>query len=162
MQMGQVKFKSHHYCRMASKEITSLLVIIGIGFLVFVLLNQHADCIVRNRIEMKEPFEDTPQPPVTGVVDEMRSATAPAPAPADIDNQRQPYHLLRGVLPDATTDAPSNLSAERCYDGDYMNRLEKTQNFAQHTNNYKRATPDSCSAPLSVFVNSFYKVSPVA
>ena len=146
---------------MVSKEITSVLAISGVALLFIILVTQHVEMnsFVRNRIEVKEAFEDaTEAAPVNGVL-EMSELS---PSPADIEKPRQPYHLLRGVLPDAASDKPSDLNAETCYKGDFTKRLEKTENYIQRTNNYKRGTPDSCSAPLSVFVNSFYKVEPLA
>lgn len=142
---------------MLSKELTSVLAITGIALLLFVLVTQHAEysSLVRARINVKEPFENAAEVeiPVTGIseISEM------APGPADIADQRQPYHLLRGVLPDAPTDVPSNLNAKSCYESDFANRFQKTESYLQRTNNYKRASPDNCSAPLSVLVNSFYK-----
>ena len=147
---------------MLSKELTSTLAISGFAILVFILISQHTEynSIVRGRLEIKEAFQDSTAP--TEVTGSSKTLSAVSPAPADIINQRQPYHLLRGVLPDADKDAPSDLNAERCYDVDFTKRLEKTENYIQRTNNYKRGSPDSCSAPLSVLVNSFYKADPLA
>lgn len=144
---------------MISKEISSILAITGITFLLFVLVTQHVEnsSILRSRIEVKEPFEDAPEAPVVGISDIL----ATEPGPADLANQRQPYHLLRGVLPDATVDAPSALNAKTCYEADFANRLQRTDSYLQRTNNYKRGSPDNCSASLSVLVNSFYKVDPL-
>jgi hypothetical protein len=144
---------------MVSKEITSVFIIMGIAFLLLVLASQYTDfSVVRPRLEVKEPFEDAAaSPPVTGLL-EMSSI---APGPADITNQRKPYHLLNGVLPDADADKPSGLTAERCYSMNFATRFEKTNNYLQRTNNYKRGTPDNCTAPLSDLVDSFYKVEAV-
>ena len=146
---------------MLSKQLTSALVISGIAFLLIILVSQHTESSsrVRERIEVKEAFQNADvETPVTGVT-EMSELS---PSPATIDTPRQPYHLLKGVFPDAATDTPSTLTAEGCYKADFSHRLEKTENYIQRTNNYKRGAPDSCSAPLSVFVNSFYKVDPLA
>jgi hypothetical protein len=143
---------------MLSKELTSVLAITGIALLLFVLVTQHAEynSLVRARINVKEPFENAAtdlEVSVTGITEMSEMA----PGPADIADQRQPYHLLRGVLPDAPVDAPSALNAKTCYESDFANRFQKTESYLQRTNNYKRASPDNCSAPLSVLVNSFYK-----
>ena len=135
--------------------MTTLLIFSGIAFLLLVLVSHKSDYLVRDRIEVKEPFQDTNEIPVTGVAEEKTYLT---PAPADITTQRQPYHLLRGVIPDATTDTPSDLSYESCYQRNPIKDLEKTETYAQRTNNYKHKTPDSCSAPFPELSNSFYAV----
>ena len=135
---------------MLSKEITTLLIFAGIAFLLLVLVSQKPDYLVRGRIEVKEPFEDKAEAPVTGVA-------APSLAPADIDNKRQPYHLLRGVIADATSDKPSDLSYEKSYELNPKKVLEKTESYAQRTNNFKHKTPDSYTAPFPELSNSFYQ-----
>jgi hypothetical protein len=140
---------------MLSKEITTLLIFAGIAFLLLVLVSQKSDYLVRGRIEVREPFEDKAETPVTGV---SEPSPALAPAPADIDNKRQPYHLLRGVIADATTDAPSDLSYEKSYERNPKKVLEKTESYAQRTNNFKHKTPDSYTAPFPELSNSFYAV----
>ena len=79
------------------------------------------------------------------------------PAPSAL-NPRIPYHLLEGVLKDAPVDNQDNtkLNSCACYAIDYENRIQRTGNFIQRTNNYKRANPDSCSAPFHELVNNFY------
>lgn len=136
---------------MLFKGIVSLLAIVGIAFLLMVVASQANETVVRPRINVKEPFADAP--PVTGMV-EMDAISG---SPADIQNQRQPYHLLRGVLPDAEKDTVGTLGAQGCYEGDFQTRFQPVQNYLQRTNNYKRAAPDSCSSPMTQFVTSFYK-----
>jgi hypothetical protein len=88
------------------------------------------------------------------------SETTPesGPAPAFL-TMRSPYHLLNGVLKDAPVDNQDNskLNSCACYAIDYENRIQRTGNFVQRTNNYKRANPDSCSAPFHELVNNFYE-----
>jgi hypothetical protein len=81
------------------------------------------------------------------------------PAPASL-NERVPYHLLQGVLKDAPKDNQDNsrLNSCACYNLDFQNRIQLTGNYVQRTNNYKRANPDSCSAPFRELVNNFYEV----
>jgi hypothetical protein len=81
------------------------------------------------------------------------------PAPSSL-NERIPYHLLQGVLKDAPKDNQDNncLNSCACYKKDFANRIQLTGNYTQLTNNYKRANPDSCSAPFHELVNNFYKV----
>lgn len=90
-----------------------------------------------------------------------KSETHPesGPAPAAL-NPRTPYHLLTGVLKNAPVDNQDNsrLNSCACYGIDYENRIQRTGNFVQRTNNYQRANPDSCSAPLHELVNNFYEV----
>jgi hypothetical protein len=138
---------------MVSKEILSLSILLGLAFLLLILASQFTDpTVVRPRVAIKEAFEDAP---VTGRLETVG-------ADADLTNPRTPYHLLKGVLPDAEKDAPSGLTAERCYQLDFSKRLEKTHNYIQRTNNYRHEAPDSCSAPFSDLVNSFYKVDMVS
>jgi hypothetical protein len=89
-----------------------------------------------------------------------KSETSPesGPAPATL-NPRTPYHLLTGVLKNAPVDNQDNsrLNSCACYGIDYENRIQRTGNFVQRTNNYKRLNPDSCSAPFHELVNNFYE-----
>ena len=136
--------------------IFNLIVIVGIAFLLMVVASQANETVVRPRINVKEPFADAP--PVTGMV-EMGAISG---SPADIQNQRQPYHLMRGALPDAEKDTVGTLTAQTCYEGDFQTRFQPVKNYLQRTNNYKRAVPDSCSSPMTQFVTSFYKAQIVA
>lgn len=138
---------------MLFKGIVCLLAIVGIAFLLMVIASQANETIVRPRINMKEPFTDASGTPVKGVL-EMGAISG---SPADIENQRQPYHLLRGVLPDAEKDTVGTLGAQGCYETDFQTRFQPVHNYLQRTNNYKRAAPDSCSSPMTQFVSSFYK-----
>jgi hypothetical protein len=52
-------------------------------------------------------------------------------------------------------------NSQTCYETDFQVRLEKTGNYRQLTNNYKRGDPDSCSAPLQDTAMGFYKVDAV-
>lgn len=142
---------------MLFKGIVSLLAIVGIAFLLMVVAAQANETIVRPRINVKEPFTDASGAPVTGMV-EMDAISG---SPADIQDQRRPYHLLRGVLPDAEKDTVGVLSAQGCYETDFQTRFQPVHNYLQRTNNYKRAAPDSCSSPMTQFVTSFYKSEPV-
>jgi hypothetical protein len=76
------------------------------------------------------------------------------PAQANL-NVREPYVLLENVLL-RDGSKPENLTAKSCYDKDFMAQTEKTGNFIQRTNNFRHALPDSCSAPMTEFVNSIY------
>jgi hypothetical protein len=138
-----------------SSVLLTVLAISGIVVLLSLLLSYTAELgtfsIVRAAIPVKEPFE----------VQDRQEEFGLSPKNAALENLRQPYTLLEGVLPSLEGNKPSGLDAEGCYKGDFQNRLQRTGNFRQLTNNYKRGTPDSCSAPLTELVTSFYQVEPL-
>jgi len=79
------------------------------------------------------------------------------PSPVDLHNQ-QPYHLLNDSMqPPRLQEALSCVNSRACYATDFQRMIEKTGNFRQLTNNYKRDYPDSCTAPLQELVLNFYK-----
>jgi hypothetical protein len=84
-----------------------------------------------------------------------------APAPASLKDPREPYHLLKGVLPDAAKDNQLNfgLTAGACTASDITFKHTLTGNYVQETNNFKRTSPESCSAPFRELVNNFYQPS---
>lgn len=141
-----------------TEEILYFIGIWAVALLAMALVVQYTQYksffIARPAIEVKEPFQNTPAQ-VVGITESS------GPADADLQNLAQPYHLLRGILPDAVRDRTSGLSAQRCFETDFTRRIEKTGNYKQLTNNYKRETPDSCTAPLTELVTSFYKVTPL-
>jgi hypothetical protein len=65
------------------------------------------------------------------------------------------YSLLTDVL--AKKQEAGTLTAKTCFQKDFLAQTEKTGNFIQRTNNYRHAAPDNCTAPLTEFVDSFYK-----
>ena len=89
------------------------------------------------------------------------SSTPMGPAPADLEQPREPYHLLSDVIPNAPRDTIGCLRAGCCNETDFEARTNKTGNYLQRTNNYKRAYPDNCSAPYHEFTMSFYKTTPL-
>jgi hypothetical protein len=76
------------------------------------------------------------------------------PADASLENPRQPYALLNGVLPEKMDKG--TLTAKTCYDKDFIEQSNKVGNYIQRTNNFRHAAPDNCSAPFTELVNSFY------
>ena len=66
-----------------------------------------------------------------------------------------PYSLLADVLPEKKTSG--TLTAQTCYQTDFLAQTDKTGNYIQRTNNFRHGTPDNCSAPLTELVDSFYK-----
>jgi hypothetical protein len=79
--------------------------------------------------------------------------------PADASlNPRTPYNLLD--MP-ANAKGPGDLTAKTCYENDFLAQTQKTGNYIQRTNNFRHAAPDSCSAPMTEFVDSFYKAESI-
>lgn len=149
-----------------ASEKTNLTILVGLGilFLAGVLILQQSEFggnffVVRGRINVKEPFESAPVEKKETVLGVLEMAPS-GPADANIENQRKAYNLLNGVLPDNETNRLSDLSAQRCYEGDFSTLLERSS-YRQLTNNYKRYNPDSCTAPFTELVTSFYKVEPL-
>jgi hypothetical protein len=63
-----------------------------------------------------------------------------------------------GLLDDSLSmkQTPGTLSAKTCFQSDFLAQSNKVGNYIQRTNNIRHATPDSCSAPLTELVDSFY------
>ncbi len=79
------------------------------------------------------------------------------PAPADLYNNN-PYHLLSDEMAEPrVNESISCVNSRSCYATDFQRMIEKTGNYRQMTNNYKRNYPDSCSAPYQELVLNFYK-----
>jgi hypothetical protein len=108
-----------------------------------------ANPIIRPRLDKIEAFKNPPQ-------DSEERTQAGDPG---LDNPRDPFNLLNGWL--TPLDKPVYPTAKSCRDVDFQVRLERTGNFRQLTNNYKRGDPDSCSAPLQDLTLAFYKADPV-
>ncbi len=73
-----------------------------------------------------------------------------SPAKADAS-----YKLLSDVLGDKKTDG--TLTAQTCYQSDFLEQSNKVGNYIQRTNNFHHGTPDNCSAPRTELVDSFYR-----
>ncbi len=135
-----------------------LFIILLIVFLIQSRLYLGSNTIVRSRIEVQEAFQNqTSQNKVEDV--EAINLNGMSPADASLNQPRQPYSLLLGWLPLATENTYT--TAERCRALDFQPRLERTGNFRQLTNNYKRGDPDSCSGPIQDLSLAFYKTTPV-
>ncbi len=119
-----------------------------------------ANPVLRERLRVKEPFVAAPgRPAEEEWGDRQEEIGALSPADASLEAMRAPYALLDGVLKPTPFDAKKpTLSAAACYDADFQKRLEKTGNYRQLTNNYRRGVPDSCSMPLHDLVNKAYEV----
>ena len=147
---------------MINKELGNVLLlwlvlIILTGFLYVSTNYIRGNPVFRQRLERIEGFQAS-KPEITGLNATSLSAN---PADSSLENLRKPYSLLMDVLPIFKGKAPRP-SSETCYETDFQKRLEKTGNYKQMTNNYKRGTPDSCSQPLHEMTLSFYDVKPLA
>jgi len=138
------------------KILRDFLLFWGLLFVFFLIMFQFqtSNPIVRNRIETIEAFQGAKSIPFTAnpytVGDDVLEADD-----ATLDRPREPYNLLKDVLPEAVKRVSP--TSQQCYTSDFQTRIEKTGNFKQLTNNYKRSEPDSCSSPLHEFVLSYYK-----
>ena len=138
-----------------------------LAVIVIVLLNQvqnyfGRNIMVRERIGVREAFEGGAGsgPAAAAVVPRLEEAASAAPT--SLEHHNDAYALLKGWLPEAAMEAGRpKLTAQSCYETDFQARLERTGNYRQLTNNYKRGTPDSCSAPLTEMVLGVYKPDPV-
>jgi hypothetical protein len=114
--------------------------------------------IVRPRLEVQEAFQSGGKVDPRGTQD--ATVRSVMPADADLENPRAAYLLLRDWLPQRSS-TPGYPTAQRCHDSDFQTRLEKTGNFRQLTNNYKRGDPDSCSGAPEELTLAFYEVQPL-
>ena len=85
-------------------------------------------------------------------------ANANDKADANLTND-QPYHLLQDERPNAKPML-STVTTAGCYATDMEQHLSKVGNHRQLTNNYRRAGPDSCSAPWKELLFHFYEMTP--
>ena len=82
----------------------------------------------------------------------------PPNTPSPVGKQNEPFHLLQDVMAaPRLKESLSCVTSRSCYATDFQRAIEKTGNFRQLTNNYKRSSPDSCSAPFQELVLNFYK-----
>jgi hypothetical protein len=72
-----------------------------------------------------------------------------SPAPANAS------YVLLADLPSAKK-GDNTLTAQTCYQTDFLAQTEKTGNYLQRTNNFRHGTPDNCSAPRTELVNAIY------
>ena len=136
-----------------NKTLRDFLFFWGLLFAFFLVIFQFQtkNPILRPRLERIEAFESKKASPESYMVDQ----NILEPDNATLEKPREPYSLLKDILPEASVRVSP--TSERCYKSDFQTRIEKTGNFKQLTNNYKRGEPDSCSSPLHEFVLSFYK-----
>jgi hypothetical protein len=77
------------------------------------------------------------------------------PSPVDF-GPKSNYMLLSDEL-EPLESGISCVNSRSCFATDFDRLVEKTGNYRQFTNNYKRDYPDSCSSPYQELVLSFYK-----
>jgi len=135
-----------------------LFIILLIVFLIQSRLYLGSNPIVRSRIEVQEAFQNEVSQKKVEDVEDI-NLNGMSPADASLNQPRQPYSLLLGWLPLATENTYT--TAERCRALDFQPRLERTGNFRQLTNNYKRGDPDSCSGPIQDLSLAIYKTTPI-
>ena len=88
--------------------------------------------------------------------DPILTAPPNKPSPVDFAN-RNSYLLLSDELKALPPDSGiSCVNSRSCFATNFDRLQEKTGNFRQLTNNYKRGYPDSCSSPFQELVLSFY------
>ena len=78
----------------------------------------------------------------------------------ELGSRRKPFQLLGDVMQSIGEDARepnTKQTAEHCYNADFEAQTQKVRSYSQRTNNYKRAGPDSCSAPTHELVGNFYR-----
>jgi hypothetical protein len=132
---------------MKSKAVMEFITIwvLVLGSIAFLSHLFNPNPIIRARLERIEPF--------------VNSVSQPPLEPDEVDFSNKSYSLLLDVLPEYKGALPTPTS-ERCYNSDFTRRVELTGDLRQFTNNYKRGSPDSCSAPNHDLLLSFYKVPP--
>ncbi len=116
-----------------------------------------ANPVLRARLAVREAFQSG-SAAAAKVYPIGEETGALSPGPTGFDAPRQPYNLLNGWL--EPRGEPAYPTAERCRAADFQVWLERTGNFRQLTNNYKRGDPDSCSAPIEDMTMAFYKIEP--
>lgn len=89
---------------------------------------------------------------------EVMGMNANDKADANLAND-QPYHLLQDERASAQPRL-STVTTAGCYTTDMEQHLSKVGNHRQLTNNYRRAGPDSCSAPWKELLFHFYEMTP--
>jgi hypothetical protein len=104
---------------------------------------------------------DNPAPIKKDKEDPVLEYAPDTPSPADLYNTR-PYHLLSDEMsPPREKEALSCVNSRSCYATSFDRMIEKTGNYRQLTNNYKRGYPDSCSSPYQELVLNFYKADAI-
>jgi hypothetical protein len=100
-----------------------------------------------------ENFADAPSSlaNVKGIVEKTELGTSGMPADAGAPTA---YTPLADVL--KTKDIDGKMTAQTCFQKDFLAQTEKVGNYIQRTNNFRHGTPDNCSAPRTELVDAIY------
>jgi hypothetical protein len=147
---------------MNSNEIQKLIGIwIGLILVILTLSYSYSwlypNPVVRERLERIEAFTNQKISDPSG---ELSTLGDISPSLTSLEKPKESYLILNDILK-PYVGKPQLTTSEGCYNADFQKRLERTGNFRQMTNNYKRGVPDSCSSPNHDLVNSFYKLESV-
>ena len=153
--------------RMVGILLTCILGLLFVTFLATVVLQSQEfygeNPVLRKRLDVVEPFASGSEKANANAnaepMPDLIKLPNAAPGDPGLNKPREPYNLLAGWLPGVTCDQYP--TSERCRAVDFQTRLERTGNFRQLTNNYKRGDPNSCSAPIQDLVMNFYKTDPI-
>jgi hypothetical protein len=126
--------------------------------LLLVLVGVAAVLPVREQLDTVKRIENDELHPSADSNQDLLDYRPNQPSPVDLHNT-QPYHLLSDIMQEPRVkESLSCVNSRSCYATDFQRSIEKTGNYNQLTNNYKRKYPDSCSSPLQELVLNFYKV----
>lgn len=125
--------------------VSAILILMNLTFLQqsFMKLSSPAPKPVKEGFEEKKDTSDS-----------IMDYPPNGPSPADVYTEH-PYHLLRDILPTASS-GPA-MSSRSCYETDFEQATSKTGTYRQLTNNFKRSYPDNCSTWNQNLLLSFYK-----
>ena len=94
-----------------------------------------------------------------GIARQLSSQPTIYMLPSEFATYGQEKGLLENFSPAETTDPYSllqnskldlgNLTAQTCYEKNFVALSQKTGNYIQRTNNYKHEAPAACTAPLT-------------
>lgn len=126
-------------------------------FVVLIVISYHGRFGTANGTFGLEGFTSTVHPADVAVSEStpVMEYQPNGPDHADLDVQH-PYHLLKDRLASSSTMKYA-VGSKTCYDADYEQKHNKTGNYSQCTNNYKRSHPDSCSSSRQEFIMNFYQ-----
>ena len=74
--------------------------------------------------------------------------------PMNFGSVQRPKGLLENFTSPVTSTGQKlgNLTAQTCFEKDFLSQSNKTGNFIQRTNNFRHEKPDNCSPLLTEFV----------
>ena len=128
----------------------AIIILIILAMTAFILPSKPVIIEEQTSVDAFQPTAD----PAQDILDYLPNQ----PSPVDLQNS-QPYHLLSDIMEQPRIkESVSCVNSRSCYATNFERTIEKTGNYNQLTNNYKRKYPDSCSSPLQELVLNFYKV----